>query len=266
MDGAGPTEGAGFHHDHAAAMEPSSIPLASEPDPHGLPGQEPRPCPASPARPPQARVRAPQGRSLCSPGRCERSELAPGRTSETSSDPPRTDERDIIESTTNGRARHHRIHHERTSETSSNPPRTDEHEPNESTTNARARTQRIHHKRTSETSSAPPRTGLSNGETQAEQTLEKYMPRFLVSSVSMWVFCSVMGLWAHSLPSDATWKQNLRRIHRHLFSEWLLNPNAARLHFSAKLGEMVGAGEGGPLARVSCAIVPSSRSMACDTV
>jgi len=38
----------------------------------------------------------------------------------------------------------------------------------------------------------------------------------------MWVFCSVMGLWAHSLTSDATWKQNLRRIHRHLFSEWLL--------------------------------------------
>ena len=62
-------------------------------------------------------ARAPQGRSLCSPGRCERSELAPGRTSETSSDPPRTDEREPT-----------------------NPPRTGEREPNESTTNGRART------------------------------------------------------------------------------------------------------------------------------
>ena len=31
-----------------------------------------------------------------------------------------------------------------------------------------------------------------------------------------------MGLWAHSLTSNAAWNQNLRRIHRHLLSQRLL--------------------------------------------
>jgi len=38
----------------------------------------------------------------------------------------------------------------------------------------------------------------------------------------MRVFCSVMGLWAHSLTSNAAWNQNLLRIHRHLLSQRLL--------------------------------------------
>jgi len=38
----------------------------------------------------------------------------------------------------------------------------------------------------------------------------------------MRVFCSVMGLWAHSLTSNAAWNQNPRRIHRHLLSQRLL--------------------------------------------
>jgi len=72
----------------------------SPPPSHSLRNPTPTACPDKslvrallPLPAPQARARAPQGRSLCSPGRCERSELAPGRTSETSSDPPRTDER-----------------------------------------------------------------------------------------------------------------------------------------------------------------------------
>jgi len=46
----------------------------------------------------------------------------------------------------------------------------------------------------------------------------------------MRVFCSVMGLWAHSLTSNAAWNQNLRRIHRHLLSQRLLSGAVLKAH------------------------------------
>jgi len=107
-------------------------------------------------------VRAPQGRSLCCPGRCECSELAPGRTSETSSNPRPSSSLHPLNKTSAVRVRESTAARtvlmaskdkvavapsrrlDQTMREAENPPRTGEREPNESTANGRGTNDAIH--------------------------------------------------------------------------------------------------------------------------